>query len=219
MNEFPKGFLFDFDGVIVNSKSTHFAAWASAYKELFNGEICPFPDHLEGCHPQKIAAYFAQNAGDTERGNTLHNLKLEHLLLIQQDNILLPGVHEITQLLQEKNIAYGIASNASRGFVENTIKQQDILFNVFTGNEDYSYPKPHPEAYISLAKKLGFTKEDFSKLWVFEDSLAGLQAAVEAGMYPVGIATKLSIEVLIEKGAAMAFNDLLDAYTFLKDLN
>ncbi len=218
MHTFPKGALFDFDGVVVDSKSTHYAAWASAYRQLFQAEICPFPDHLEGSHPQKIAAYFAKNAGHPESAQQLHDLKLEHLLLIQQENILLPGVHEITQLLQLKNTPYGIASNASKGFVENTINQQDINFYIFTGNEDYNYPKPHPEAYISLAEKLGFELVDFPSLWVFEDSLTGLKAAVDAGMKAIGIATKLDKTILLENGASLAFDDLLEAYEFLKRL-
>ena len=40
---FPKGFLFDFDGVIVDSFESHYSAWTSAFKELFDAKIAPFP--------------------------------------------------------------------------------------------------------------------------------------------------------------------------------
>ena len=43
----PKGFLFDFDGVIVDSFESHYSAWASAFKELFNTEIAPFPKSMQ----------------------------------------------------------------------------------------------------------------------------------------------------------------------------
>ena len=44
----PKGFLFDFDGVVVNSFESHHSAWASAFKELFHKEIPPFPKEMAG---------------------------------------------------------------------------------------------------------------------------------------------------------------------------
>ena len=40
--QLPKGFLFDFDGVVVNSFESHGAAWSSAFKELFNQRNCSF---------------------------------------------------------------------------------------------------------------------------------------------------------------------------------
>ena len=54
----PKGFLFDFDGVVVNSFKSHFSAWGSDFKELFNEDIAPYPKSLVGVAPIKIAAYF-----------------------------------------------------------------------------------------------------------------------------------------------------------------
>ncbi len=54
----PKGFLFDFDGVVVHSFESHGAAWSSAFKELFNQDIPPFPKSYAGKSPMIIAAYF-----------------------------------------------------------------------------------------------------------------------------------------------------------------
>ena len=46
--QLPKGFLFDFDGVVVNSFASHRAAWSSAFKELFQTELPAFPKELAG---------------------------------------------------------------------------------------------------------------------------------------------------------------------------
>ena len=85
--------------------------------------------------------------------------------------------------------------------------------------EDYEKPKPDPEAYIRLAKALGFSKIDFKDLWVFEDSLTGTTAAKLAGMVPIGILTQFSEQELKKAGSKMVFPTLLEAYQYLKSLH
>ena len=71
----PKGFLFDFDGVIVDSYESHNSAWASAFKELFNNEIAPFPRTHAGKSPMIIAEYFCSIIGEEKRTEELFFLK------------------------------------------------------------------------------------------------------------------------------------------------
>ena len=68
---------------------------------------------------------------------------------------------------------------------------------------------------MMLANALGFTKEDYKDIWVFEDSLTGTTAAKLAGMHPVGILTQYSEEELREAGSKMVFPTLLEAYQYL----
>ena len=53
----PKGVLFDFDGVVVDSAESHNSAWSSAFQELFGEDIAPFPKGLGGESPMVIANY------------------------------------------------------------------------------------------------------------------------------------------------------------------
>lgn len=212
----PKGILFDFDGVIVNSSTSHNNAWASAFKELFGVQVAPFPKFLSGKSPLVIAEYFCSVIGKEEKTEALYYLKDKHLDIYFTPPILLPGVHEITSFLSDKKVPYGIASNATRQFLKNSIHHLDLNFTTVFGLEDYQKPKPAPEAYISLAKALGFKEEDFKDLWVFEDSLTGTTAAKLAGMIPIGILTEYSEKELKEAGSKMVFPTLLEAYQFLK---
>ena len=118
----------------------------------------------------------------------------------------------------KKKINFGIASNATRQFLKNSIHHLDLNFLTVFGVEDYEKPKPDPEAYIRLAKALGFSKIDFKDLWVFEDSLTGTTAAKLAGMVPIGILTQFSEQELKKAGSKMVFPTLLEAYQYLKSL-
>lgn len=213
----PKGFLFDFDGVIVDSKESHYSAWSSAFYELFTTEIAPFPKSHIGKSPMIIAEYFCSVIGKEKQTQDLYLLKDKHLDIYFKTPTLLPGIHEITSFLSERKIPYGIASNATKQFLKNSVHHLNLNFNTVFGVQDYVKPKPAPEAYIMLAEALGFNKNDFKDIWVFEDSLTGTNAARLAGMTPIGITTQYTIEELKEAGSVLTFPTVLEAYEYLKD--
>ena len=216
---FPKAVLFDFDGVVVNSFKTHGAAWASAFQEIFNKEICPFPHKTHaGKAPILIAEYFAAYGGDVSKAQNLNDLKQAHLLQTTTPPDLLPGAMEIQQFLAKKNVPHGIASNAYTAFVENSVQQTGIGFEVCMGFDLFEKPKPSPIPYLTLAKKLGVKKEDFDKTLIFEDSLTGIQAAAQTGMVAVGVLTQYSEEELLAHGAVKVFPTLLEAYQEISEL-
>ena len=211
----PKGFLFDFDGVIVDSFDSHYSAWTSAFKELFNVEIAPFPKSHAGKSPMIIAEYFCSVIGKEKQTEELFFLKDTHLEIHFKVPKLLPGVTEFTTLLTKEKIPYGIASNATKQFLKNSVHHLNLNFTTVFGVEDYEKPKPAPEAYITLAKALGFKEPDFKNIWVFEDSLTGTKAAKLAGMIPIGILTQYTKEELKEAGSVFVFPTLLEAYEYL----
>lgn len=215
---FPKGFLFDFDGVVVDSFESHYSAWSSAFKALFNKDILPFPKTYAGKSPMIISEYFCDSIGKKEKTEALFYLKDKHLDIHFKVPKLLSGVNEFTAFLSEKKIPYGIASNATRQFLKNSIHNLDLNFKTVFGVEDYVKPKPAPEAYISLATALGFIQSDFKDIWVFEDSLTGTTAAKLAGMVPIGILTQYSEKELKAAGSALCFPTLLEAYQYLAKL-
>ncbi len=216
---YPKAILFDFDGVVVDSFDAHYGAWKSAFFKLFNTHIAAFPHQSHaGKSPMLIAKYFCEQINKPERTKDLFTLKGKHLhqgLLIPN---LLPGVHEITQHLSLNNTPYGIASNATKTFIKNSIGQLNLNFKTFLGVEDYEFPKPHPEAYVSLAKKLNISTKDYNSTWVFEDSITGTKAAKAAGMIPIGILTQYTKEELEKSGSKLVFPTLLEAYQYLGTL-
>ena len=212
--ELPKGFLFDFDGVVVDSFESHYSAWSSAFKELFNKEIAPFPKSHSGKSPMIIAEYFCSVIGEEKRTEELFFLKDTHLDKHFKVPKLLPGVREFTAFLTKEKIPYGIASNATKQFLKNSVYHLKLDFTTVFGVQDYVKPKPAPEAYILLAETLGFKEVDFKYIWIFEDSLTGTKAAKLAGMIPIGIMTQYSEEELKKAGSILVFPTLLEAYNY-----
>jgi beta-phosphoglucomutase len=213
----PKGVLFDFDGVVVDSKESHNSAWSSAFQELFGKEIAPFPKSLAGKSPMVIANYFCSVIGKEEQTEDLFFLKDKHLDIYFKTPNLLPGVHEIVAFLNKKKVPNGVASNATKQFLKNSIHHLNLDFTTVFGVQDYEKPKPAPEAYITLANALGFKEADFKDIWVFEDSLTGTTAAKLAGMVPIGILTHYTEHELKEAGSTLVFPTLFEAYQYLSE--
>ncbi len=211
----PKAVLFDFDGVVVNSFEVHYKAWKNAFFELFQKDLGTFPDNLEGKSPIIISECLCDLVGRKDQSKILYDLKGEKLHSGVTPPKLLPGVREITKVLKEQKTPYGIASNATKQFISNSIQQLEIDFSVFFGVEDYEFPKPNPQPYIMLAKSLGIAEADFDNVIVFEDSVAGATAGIEAGMIAVGIETQHSSEVLKKAGCTYSFPTLLQAQELL----
>jgi beta-phosphoglucomutase len=97
---------------------------------------------------------------------------------------ILPGVLPVLHYLKDKNqlIALGSASKNARPILEKTGILN--LFDAIVDGNDVSNAKPDPEVFLQAAKKLGATNENSI---VFEDSVAGIQAANIANMTSIGI--------------------------------
>ena len=215
----PNALLFDFDGVVVNSFNVHRASWVSAHQNLFGTDLPQLPrESYSGKSPVLIAELFAEVAGQKSKGNELLELKKAHIVNSPEAPLLLPGVNEIQQFAAKHHIPHGIASNASREYVKKSVTQLKINFKFCYGFEDYKNPKPHPEPYMKLAKRLGIKESDFTNSWVFEDSLVGITAAKDAGMFPVGILTQYTEEELKNAGAVLVFPTLLEAWKELETI-
>ncbi len=211
----PKGFLFDFDGVIVDSFKAHFTAWSNAYYNIFKKRLDDFPHECEGKSPMLIAEFLANEAGDNLLKDQLYNLKREYLNTGKIIPNLMPGVVNFENYNLKNRIPYGIASNATKEYLKNSIRQLNLKFDTYLGFEDYTYAKPNPEPYVKLATHLGFSNKDFRDLWVFEDSLPGATAAIKAGMIAVGIESQHSKAQLIEAGCTHSFKTLQEALYFI----
>ena len=97
---------------------------------------------------------------------------------------ILPGVVTILEFIKEKKqlIALGSASKNARPILEK-VKILHLFDAIVDGN-DVTNAKPDPEVFVRAAKLLQATNENSM---VFEDAVAGIQAANSAKMTSVGI--------------------------------
>ncbi|MDG1714836.1 beta-phosphoglucomutase [Lacinutrix sp.] len=212
-----KGFIFDLDGVIVDTAKYHFLAWKKLAKSIGVDFTESQNEQLKGVSRvkslEKILAWGNKTISQ-EEFNTLMAKKNEDYLsfiaTMNEDEILPDVPKTLNYLIEEKQpISLGSASKNARTILKkvNLYKKFDAIVD---GN-DVSKAKPDPEVFLIAAKLLEIKLEDCI---VFEDSVAGVQAANTAKMVSIGIGEK---NVLHE--ADYIFKDFTEiSEEFLMDL-
>ncbi len=200
-----KAFIFDLDGVIVDTARYHFLAWQKLAQELGIEFTPEHNEELKGVSRVRSLDIILElgkvTASQEDKNRWLIQKNedyLAYLVNINQSEVL-PGVMPILQFLKEKNqaIALGSASKNARPILEKT----GIIhyFDAIVDGNDVTNAKPDPEVFLQAAKLLGATPENSI---VFEDSVAGVQAANIANMTSVGIG-----EEIILREAKYIFRD------------
>lgn len=124
---------------------------------------------------------------------------------------ILPDVVKVLDYLQERSqkIALGSASKNARTILQKV--SLESYFETIVDGNSVTKAKPDPEVFIDAANGLGIDPKDCV---VFEDALAGIQAANSAGMISIGIGSK---EIL--KEADYVFKDFTEMpANFVKEL-
>lgn len=185
-----KAFIFDLDGVIVDTAKYHYLAWQKLAQQLGIDFTPEHNEELKGVSRVRsleiILALGNITASQEDKDVWLRQKNEEYLsyLVTMDESEVLPGVLSVLDYLKQhqQKIVLGSASKNARPILEKA-KVIDYFDAVVDGN-DVSNAKPDPEVFLQGARKVHFPAE---KCIVFEDSVAGIQAANSAGMISVGI--------------------------------
>lgn len=208
----PVAFLFDFDGVVVDSISLHLKAWDQACNELFgSGLSADRRKFIIGMSTRDIAQLLSNEKGSPQQKEALSLLKRQRLSEMREQVPLLPGARQAFAKLTQLNTPYGIASNAPVAFIRQILANEGLTVASVIGIENSGRPKPAPDPFLACAKSLGVTFDKHPEVVIFEDSVHGLKAATDAGMLPIGVETQHSEKHLKDHGARLTCKNLQEA--------
>jgi beta-phosphoglucomutase len=193
-----KAFIFDLDGVIVDTAKFHFLAWKKLADSLNINFTHEINEQLKGVsRVRSLEIILSQGnvqASQEDKNIWLVQKNEDYLAFVHQmdKSEILPRVEEVLQFLKTNNqyVVLGSASKNARPILEKV----NILhyFDALVDGNDVTNAKPDPEVFLQGANQVQVAYKDAI---VFEDSIAGIQAANVAGMTSVGIGEK---EVLHE---------------------
>ena len=212
-----KGFIFDLDGVIVDTAKYHFLAWKKLANDLGIDFTEEENEQLKGVSRvkslEKILAWGNKTLSEQDFNAQMAKKNedyLSHIAKMDESEIL-PDVPKVLNYLIENKqpISLGSASKNARTILERVnLKEQ---FNAIVDGNDVTKAKPDPEVFLIAAKLLNVASENCI---VFEDSVAGVEAANVANMISIGIGSK---DVLGH--ANYVFNDFTEiSEDFIKQL-
>lgn len=184
------GVIFDLDGVIVDTAKYHFLAWRNLARELGFEFTESQNELLKGVSRVRSLEILldigAVELSDVQKQDLLLTKNEEYLSYVHKmtDDEILPGVIEILDFLDKRNIRYALGSASKNAPL--ILEKVGLLhrFAALVDGNDVSKAKPDPEVFLIGAAKL---KLEPKNCIVFEDAIAGVQAANAAKMISIGI--------------------------------
>lgn len=186
-------FIFDLDGVIVDTAKFHFLAWQKLANKIGINFFEKENEQLKGVSRvkslEKILSWGNKSLSDEEFHRLMDEKNQDYLNYVKQMNEadILPGVNSFLDDLKSKNhpIALGSASKNAKTIL-NCVGLTNT-FEVIIDGTVVSKAKPDPEVFLKAAQCLNTSP---SNCFVFEDSIAGIKAANAGSMISIGIGDK-----------------------------
>jgi beta-phosphoglucomutase len=204
------GVIFDMDGVLVDSAAAHLRTWQQLGTEIGT----PFSEELfQRTFGQRNASIIPQWLGQVPPPRLAElDARKEWLYrqLVREGGVrVFRRIPELLIDLWQLGARLAVASSGPRENVELLI---DVIgagsvIDASVASEDVREGKPHPEAFLTAAQRLGVVPAYCA---VVEDSVHGIQAAKRAGMLAVAVVTSTAREQLAAAGADLVANEAGD---------
>jgi len=193
-NNIPIAFLFDLDGVIIDTEPQYDQFWSKAGKD-YNSGIENFEKVIKGTTlPNILSRYFSHLS--EEKRNELE--AANHAFDLQLDTITIPGALEFLIESKKAGIKTGLVTSSDNDKLEMVFRKLPIkqYFDTVVSADRITKGKPDPMCYLLAAKDLNVSPEN---CYVFEDSFSGIASGNAAGMKVVGLSTTNSAESIRDK--------------------
>ncbi len=179
--------IWDVDGTLVDTAELHFQAWAAIARDMGRPfSRADFAATFGRRNPEIIHQLFGERFSDwqvAELGDRKEELYRREA---GKGVELLPGVWTLLEGLHTAGIAQAVGSSAPRKNLELILRLTHTapFFGAVVSSEDTQFGKPHPEVFLIAAERLGVPP---AHCLVFEDAVAGVQAARAGGMKCIAV--------------------------------
>ncbi|WP_346837960.1 HAD family hydrolase [Microbulbifer sp. SAOS-129_SWC] len=208
--------IFDCDGVLVDSESIVCRILAEEMNKLGMTTTPEALDEQFSGRPAKdclleIETRYGGPLPDDYFGNTERRIREAFHTELEP----VAGIGDLLDHLQQVNLRTCVASSGSHDKMRLTLNKTG-LYDYFDGRifsaDDVSRGKPHPDLFLFAAQTMGVEPQ---RCLVVEDSIAGVTAAVAAGMPVVGYSNHPKRAPQLREAGARVVGDLLAVVDYL----
>lgn len=181
------GFLFDLDGVLIDSETEYSRIWTEIDRKFHSG-YDDLATRIKGTTLDSIIDTYFPHADRQAIIDMLYDL--EGKMVYRW----LPGALDILRFASDHQIPTVLVTSSNdvkMAHLHEEIPDFDHWFDHIVTADMISRSKPDPEGYLLGAKLIGARPEHCA---VFEDSYQGVQAGNASGAYVVGVAGTLPAE-------------------------
>jgi HAD superfamily hydrolase (TIGR01509 family) len=205
-----RAFLFDFDGLILDTEVASRAGWELLYSE--HGHELP-PEKWRLVVGTRDAwdpmAHLEELVGRQLERETLNERRRAHELSLIEAEELRPGVAAYLDAADRLGLKLGIVSSASRQWIDMHLRRLERAHDfdlILAADHDASRAKPAPTLYLEALELLAVRADEAV---AFEDSPPGVAAAKAAGIFTIAVPNDVTRNYGLEE-ADMLVESLAD---------
>lgn len=178
--------FFDMDGLFVDSEPL----WLESETEITAPYGYAWKDEDQiaclGGPLSRVGEYMFEKCNHVESPTFFTNTLIDiQSAKLRGNTPLMPGASELLLQLKSHNIPTGLVSASPRNIVNAVLENlEGNPFPFSISSDDVLNTKPHPDAYLLAAEKVG---AEITRCLVFEDSLTGVSAAKSSGAWLIAV--------------------------------
>jgi HAD superfamily hydrolase (TIGR01509 family) len=206
-----RAFLFDFDGLIIDTETASRGGWQWLYRE--HGHELP-PEKwammvgtVDGWDPW---GHLEELVGSPLDRAALDERRYAHELTLLEAEELRPGIAEYLDAAERRGLKRAIVSSASRKWIDMHLERLERAIGwdaIVTADHDAERAKPRPTLYLEALDELGVPA---GEAVAFEDSPNGAAAAKAAGIFVVGIPNAVTRDLGLADAADLVVDSLVE---------
>lgn len=185
-----KAIIYDVDGTMVDSEPLHVSSWdrtLQAYGYTLADLSQEFRATMAGKKPIAIASGMIEELHlHVSADEFLAKKTALFTKLVATDLRGMPGVVESIKRFSKRGFLLGIGTALDRNYINTVLDVLQVAeyFKVIVTGDEIKNGKPHPDTYVTVAKKL---KVNPKECIVLEDAKSGIQSAKAAGCVCIAI--------------------------------
>ena len=195
-----KAFIFDMDGVVIDSENAWDKYGGNFLQNLLGKEITDKIGDTIGMTVNTIYDIASKNGFSMDR-EEYFKLYDKRAADVYSKSQLTPGIEKLAEKLISLGFKIGLVTSSRSIWAKNVLPRLSFADRIdcFISINDRSdlRPKPAPDAYLEAIEKLGITPKSTI---VLEDSNSGIKAAKASGAYVIGFRQNL-VPGYVQKGA------------------
>jgi len=208
-----RAFLFDFDGLLLDTELASRAGWQRLYRE--HGHELPtdlWATLVGTTHaPWSPMEHLEELVGESLDRNALDERRRAHELTLIEAEELRPGIAEYLAAARRHGLKRAIVSSSNRRWIDMHLERLEEAVGwdaICTADGDRARAKPEPVLYLEALRLLDVGADEAV---AFEDSPHGVRAAKAAGVFCVAIPNEVTRGLgLEEAGADIVLGSLAD---------
>jgi beta-phosphoglucomutase len=193
MDAVPEGWrtklavIFDVDGVLVDSYGAHFQSWLELGKEFGNKMTeAVFISTFGRTSKEIIREMWGPDHSEDDLAAMYHRKEVLYREILLRDVPIMDGAVQLIDSLREAGFMLGVGSSAPPANVKLSLEKlgRAEFFSAVVTGADVTMGKPNPQVFLLAAERADVAPRNCA---VIEDSVAGIAAAVAAGMKAIAL--------------------------------